>query len=529
MKGAYKVLAIVVILLSASVSAAFIADSSNKSSEKTVYNEGMDVLGLEKDGVVTYKGIPYAEAPVGDLRFAPPVKKEQWTDTLDCTQWGNIAFQQSFTSTGSAEHGDNENEDCLNLNIWAPADAKAGDKLPVYVWIHGGAYISGSGQDLTYDGTNFAKEGVIVVTINYRLGVLGFLSLGSLKDDNSLGTTGNWGTLDQIMALQWVQDNIGKFGGDKDNVTIGGQSAGSFSVLNMIVSPLAEGLFQKAILESGAIMHIFEASKSYDDDVAVSQKIAEKLGADDSEEGIKKLRSLTASEITDAAIFTRYMTDDHSYSVWPAGDDVVIPEDFISAVENGEYNTDIEIIIGYNYTEGIFFTKDGVTEDEFNYLIDCSFSEIDAVKVKEYYEKTELTLQQKDSELTGMLMIKLGVERMQKLFGANEDTTVYAYQFMHSLEFTVPPVHGLEVEFAFGQDTLLGSPFEGNDKIIRDIMHGYWLNFIKSGDPNGDGLAVWEQYSPTEDSLMTFKVNTSEMSDRADKSEVDTLNQWYLP
>ena len=518
-------IAIVAIILLVSVSVAFALNSNNdKGSEKTVYNEGMNIRGLENDGVVTFKGIPYAEAPVGDLRFAPPVEKKQWTETLDCTKWGNIAIQ------GTPTHGENESEDCLNLNIWAPADAKVGSNLPVYVWIHGGAYITGSGQSSSFDGTVFAKEGVIVVTINYRLGDLGFLSLDSLKEYNSLGTTGNWGTLDQILALQWVQKNIGKFGGDKDNVTIGGESAGSFSVFNMIMSPQAEGLFQKAILESGTLTHVMDASKSYDDAVEVSRNIAGKLGADDSAAGIEKLRSMDALEISDALVFSPYMTDNHPYATWPAGDGVVIPEDFVRAVEQGTYNSDVKIIIGYNGAEGSIFTKSGVTEAEFDNMVDSAFSPADAVKVKEYYAKqTRMTLWDKTSDLTGMLMIKLGVERMQKLFAANENTTVYAFQFLHCLNDGTIPYHTVEIEFAFGQATHSGVPFEGDDKIVRDIMHGYWLNFIKNGDPNGNGLTEWTEYSPSADSLMTFNKNSSEMSVRADASTIAVLNPLYLP
>lgn len=178
------------------------------------------VQGLEQDGVSVYKGIPYAKPPVGGLRFRAPEPAEPWSDTLDCTEFGSSALQPTADDIPTPD------EDCLNLNVWT--SAQEGEKQPVYVFIHGGAYFQGSGAKSMYDCTNFAKDGVVGVTINYRLGALGFLGLEASKAEG--GTTGNFGTLDQIEALKWVKQKISAFGGAPENITIGGESAGSFSV-----------------------------------------------------------------------------------------------------------------------------------------------------------------------------------------------------------------------------------------------------------------------------------------------------------
>ncbi|MHB9296596.1 hypothetical protein PilKf_02369 [Pillotina sp. SPG140] len=191
------------------------------------------IEGLEADGIYAYKGIPYAKAPVGDLRFAPPQDVEPWTTVLDCTKYGPLTVQLADNPFLAVENA-NQSEDSLSLNVWTPAAPGATDKLPVYVYIHGGGFGNGSGNETTFDGTSFAKNGVVTVTINYRLGTLGFFA--SQETYKQYGTTGNWGLLDQIKALEWIRDNIANFGGDPSQVTIGGESAGSWSVSALIES-----------------------------------------------------------------------------------------------------------------------------------------------------------------------------------------------------------------------------------------------------------------------------------------------------
>ncbi|MBR1672481.1 MAG: carboxylesterase family protein, partial [Fretibacterium sp.] len=221
------------------------------ASPVTVRTPLGEVRGTSDGEVVSFKGIPYAKPPVGELAYAPTQPVEPWECVLDATRFGPSALQVRGPLSGSSRENMSD-AGCLTLNVWAPAGAKPGDGLPVYVFIHGGAYAQGSGSVLTYHSKSLARDGIVAVTINYRLNAQGFLATRATLE--KYGTTGNWGHLDQIEALKWVRANIASFGGDPAKVTIGGESAGSFSVSTMILSPLAKGLFRAAIMESGTIL-----------------------------------------------------------------------------------------------------------------------------------------------------------------------------------------------------------------------------------------------------------------------------------
>lgn len=251
------------------------------------------VVGILSDDIAIFRGIPYAAPPVGELRFAPTKPVAPWTEPLDCTEFGATAVQKE------ARNGLPMREDCLTLNVWTPALPKTGEtgeKLPVYVYIHGGAYAQGSGSDPLYDGTAFAKRGIVAVTINYRLNVLGFFA--SKETLSRYGTTGNWGHLDQIEALKWIRENAASFGGDPDRVTIGGESAGSYSVSALMLSPLAEGLFQGAILESGTILALggssFYSKGSPERSAEVFRMMSWLFEARDDADGLAKMRAADA-------------------------------------------------------------------------------------------------------------------------------------------------------------------------------------------------------------------------------------------
>lgn len=516
-----------------------VALTNNDSGDKEVVNDLMKVKGIEEDGSVIFKNIPYAEAPVGELRFKPPVLKEaNWTDVMDCTKYGNIAIQGcSYVSDDDLApakriHAANESEDCLNLNIWAPVDAKKGDNLPVLFWINGGAFIAGYGQDELYDGNAFNRDGVILVTINYRIGTLGFLSLDDFKKDNSLGTTGNWGTLDQICALTWVNKYIENFGGDPKNITIGGQSAGSFAVMNLVVSPLAKGLFQKAIMESGAIMHIFDATRSYEEAVEVSKNVVKNAGVDPSDpDVIEKLRKMDAIELADACYFNRYLYMGHSHSMWSVNDGVVLPEGSNhEAIKNGQYN-DVKMILGYNYGEGTMFVSENVTEEQMNSFIDKNFKKDDAAEIRKYYDgQTMCSNYEKMIQLVSMLMFKFGVVDALEHF-SEHGSTVYGYEFTHKTNGNIDSFHKAEIGYVFGHDHILQYKFDTNDLMMMKIMHQYWVNFINTGDPNGNGLSTWPKYDTISGTAMNFGTSTASTEKWSESTVVylfkDMYFDWY--
>jgi para-nitrobenzyl esterase len=216
------------------------------------------LAGTSRDGVAAFRAIPYAAPPVGSLRWRAPAAPKAWRGIRDASAFGPVCPQPPVDWAG--HDLDRQSENCLTLNVWTPSLASSA-RLPVMVWFHGGGYTNGSGSQATYEGTKLAKRGVVIVTVNYRLGGLGFLAHPALSAESPLHTSGNYGLLDQIAALKWVRANIARFGGNPNNVTIFGQSAGGGSAMLLTISPLARGLFQKAIFESGAALNLPTAAK----------------------------------------------------------------------------------------------------------------------------------------------------------------------------------------------------------------------------------------------------------------------------
>lgn len=496
--------------------------------EKTVYNDELNITGIAENGVISYKGIPYAEAPVGDLRFAPTVENKNWTDSgwtgerLDCTKFGVSAIQHPGESrTGSTEIS----EDCLYLNVWLPENAKAGDKLPVYVWIHGGAYYNGSGAGAMYDGTEFAKDGVVTVTINYRLGVLGFLSLESTSTENF--GNGNWGTLDQIMALKWVNKHIEKLGGDSDNITVGGESAGSWSTSTLLVSPLAEGLFSKIIMESGSLYSdkfiAANTGGNMEACIKMSQDFAESLGADDSPEGLQKLRTMDPLMLWEKGYFDMNFSVESPYAFWPPMDGYVVPTDPVNAVRTGNYNQ-ADIVCGYNLNEGSLFIPSDMKESDYLAFVDRTFDG-DADEVLKFMERFEdMDYSEKMRLIMNFGLISAGVKMMQDDL-TKSGSNVYAYRFDYVLE-NIPEdsyygsFHGSELPHAFKTlSKIFKSGITENDLRMSEYVHGLWVDFMKTGTPSEE----WKEYSG--DDIIFVIDDVSEMTDRGYEDIIDMFSK----
>ena len=325
---------------------------------------GGKIRGVLTDSsqVLVYKGIPYAAPPVGDLRWQAPQPVPAWDGVKVCDTFGPIAWQpgnppgtfygDEFYWEGTPE----QSEDCLYLNVWAPAKTvgKPASKLPVAMWIHGGAYINGYGYEVTMDGDAWARRGVILVTINYRLGIFGFLSHPGLTAEQ--GQSGNYGTMDQIAALQWVHDNIGQFGGDPDNITVFGQSAGAMSVKTLLVSPMSRDLMAKAIIQSGGglgargISPAGEVPQAFFD--GQGKSLMDEAGLTD----LEAMRAVPAQEIYDIANATGHRIRS------PHNDGKVITEGFDEALFDGSI-AQVPIMIGY--TKNDMGGLAGVSVDRF--------------------------------------------------------------------------------------------------------------------------------------------------------------------
>ncbi len=321
------------------------------------------VVGPE-DSVQLYRGIPYAAPPVGDLRWRPPQRPAEWSGVRECYEFGSCAPQQPSPLLGAFPGmalDAKQNEDCLYLNVWTPAK-RASEPLPVMVWIHGGGYVMGAASQRLYESTDLARRGVVVVSINYRLGPLGFLAHPQLTAESEHHSSGNYGLLDQIAALEWVKRNIAAFGGDPNRVTIFGESAGGGSDFSLIVSPLAKGLFHRAIAESGPALNFASLKKS-----SYGQQSAEEMGVElatacGAPAGDGQLAALRAMPVDQLLKASPGLEESREFSLRagllrmaPVVDGWVIPDDPMVLLDQGRQNK-VPLIVGANRDEGTMFT-----------------------------------------------------------------------------------------------------------------------------------------------------------------------------
>ena len=453
------------------------------------------IKGRQHENIRIFRGIPYAKAPIGKLRFAPTQPAEPWQGVLDATKFSPALPQYGMTGT---------DERALTLNVWTPA--KDGERLPVYVFIHGGAFVCGSGAESQFESTNLAKQGIVAVTINYRLNTLGFLpDKAGLKQ---YGTTGNWGLLDQIEALKWVRQNIAAFGGDSDRVTVGGESAGSFSVSALIASPLAKGLFRQAIMESGCILNIPGIAPLSRGDlkksVANGSRYVELMGGKDTPEGIGYLRGISADVLAANSRFqANSVADAKPFCFWPVFDGKVLPKDPMQAARQGSLNP-VRLLVGFNTNEGSIFVNQASTEADYHAVMYHIFGKKAPEFFNRYPVDGEHSAFDRLSDVYGAAMLKSGAMPFADSL-AKKGEDVYFYRFDY-LDPDLPqgsPIgvaHAAELKYVFGNldEKLSGNP---SARRMSDKLLNIWANFIKTGDPNGaagiDGQR-WEKYDPAD-------------------------------
>ena len=444
------------------------------------------------DGKVkAFLGLPYAAPPVGDLRWKAPEPAARWKGVRDATSFGARCAQGSlFKDMAFQDSG--PSEDCLFLNVYAPSDAKAKSKLPVMFWIHGGGYVGGSASEPRHNGDFLPLKGVVLVTINYRLGVFGFFATSELAREGD-GAAGNYGLLDMIAALHWVNENIARFGGDPNNVTIFGESAGSFAVSTLMASPMAQGLFEKAIGESGAA---FPGANSLGGEtVGMQAKEGDAWMDSLGEKSLKGLRAMSTSEILAAA------EKKGAPKFAPDIDGRVLTEPVQETYADGK-QAHVPLLAGWNRDEGSFFVKPGMTVVQWKATTEARFKDRAGEFLKLYPGRTDEEAQRSDIDFGGDSFIALGtwkwIEAQCKTGGA----PVYNYHF----ELPAPPskfsakpfaFHSDDIEYVFGTlDTRPGAKWRPEDRKLSDEMMSYWTNFARTGDPNGPGLPEWPQYCP---------------------------------
>jgi para-nitrobenzyl esterase len=437
--------------------------------------------------VRAFLGMPYAAPPLGDLRWRAPEPPARWKGVRDATSYGaHCAQANPFPDMIFQDSG--PSEDCLFLNVYTPENAKPSSKLPVMFWIHGGGYTSGSASEPRHNGDFLPTKGVVLVTINYRLGVFGFLATTDLAKEAG-GAAGNYGLLDMVAALGWVKENIAQFGGDPGNVTIFGESAGSFAVSTLMAAQPARGLFQKVIGESGAAFGRGLGGKTVAEQAPIGSAWVASLG-------VKSLRELRAKP-TAALLEAAGKKGSPNFS--PVIDGRLLTEPVADTYAAGR-QAHVPLLAGWNRDEGSFAVSQGMTAAQWKERAVKLFGDRSAEFLSLYPGANDEEALRSAIDYTGDTFIAFGTWKWIEAQVKTGDAPVYRYHF----ELAAPPskfhpgwfaFHSDDIEYVFGTlDTRPGAVWRPEDRKLSEQMMDYWTNFAKTGDSNGPGLPEWPKY-----------------------------------
>ncbi|WP_446743588.1 carboxylesterase/lipase family protein [Silvibacterium acidisoli] len=473
--------------------------------------------------VRAFKGIPYAAPPVGDLRWQPPQPAAKWNDTFQAKEFGHHCIQTgSFDDMAFKDAG--ESEDCLNLNVWAPADAKKGS-LPVMVWIYGGGFQGGGASEPRQDGQFLAHKNVVVVSMNYRLGVMGFFVHPELTAESKHHASGNYGLMDEAAALAWVKKNISAFGGDPKNITIFGESAGSFAVSTLMASPLSKDLMQKAIGESGGAFN--SASLAYEAREEREQDTIKWAQKNFNTTKLADLRKLSPADLVKAA---NSHLDGGELRFSPDVDGWFLPDSVPNIFAAGK-QAHIPVLAGWNKDEvrsGLLRMKPAITADSYQTKEEAEFGS-NAKKFFELYPgKTDEEAQQSAGDYADDRFIAYSTWRWLEAQVKTGNSPVYRYSFDlpapddHFHGVNPLAFHSDDIEYVFGTlDSRVGAKMRPEDYALSQQIQGYWTNFARTGDPNGEGLPKWPTYNAGGNWMVMHLDKTSE-------ARPDTQRDRYL-
>ena len=482
------------------------------SADTPVSVTGGDIQGAAtaaNPDVVAFKGVPFAAPPVGDLRWQPPAPVVSWPDVRDATETGPICVQNGGQDIA-------QDEDCLFLNVWAPRETT--ELRPVLFWIHGGGYTGGSGSSALYDGTALAGDGAVVVTINYRLNVFGFLAHPALSDESPHGASGNYGLLDMVAALEWVRDNIATFGGDPDRVMIFGESAGGGAVMSVMLMPQAEGLYHRAIAQSNYIRGwdrpLDTPDRGWEPAEAQGVRVGEALGAsgDDETGQLAAMRAASAADMLEASNRDAGNTFRNTGNVWaPNVDGWAIPDDPLALYAEGRQH-DVPLITGLMGNEGSLFTRN----------LDIADVESFEAYVREVYPDhagqmlAHYAVDSPESASAGIDklihdLLFAGPVRAHAEAHAKKMSPVWLYHFTHAPPTawgeTLGAHHAAELVYVFGTLTRtddggerplgLGTmgDFAEADFRLSETVRSYWIQFAATGNPNRPDLPDWPAFN----------------------------------
>jgi para-nitrobenzyl esterase len=464
---------------------------------------GGEVQGVVTEGISTFKGIPFAAPPVGDLRWKEPAPVQAWTGIKKADAFGLACMQAAGSMGNTAPVG----EDCLHLNVWTPAK-KPGEKIPVIVWIYGGGFSGGSTSTPMYDGMGFARKGVVLVSVAYRVGPFGFLAHPELSRESGKGS-GAYGLEDMIAGLKWVQANIAQFGGDPSNVTVFGHSAGGAAVSMLAASPVTKGLFHRAICMSGGSFAPLQTSNQAGEGMGIpalkgaesrGEEFLKKLGAAD----IKAARALSAE-----AIQKSLEGGMGGGGFRPAADGYIVPSDLYSLYQGGRFN-DTPILLGNTSEEAATMGGRGnITPGAFEKQIKDQYGPQADAMLNAYPHSTdaEAAKASRGVRQSSSAWNTWTWARLQSQKGKSK-----AFEYIFDYVHTAPDVgsgHGSDVPYAF--QTLGGRQVapKPEDLKLSEMISSYWVNFAQNGDPNGPGLPKWPAFAENDSKVMVFDAASS--------------------
>ncbi len=502
-------------------------DNKNPEVTEVVHINQGDLTGVYNadKSVKVYAGIPYAKAPVGDLRFREPQKPEGWEGIRACDEFGPMAMQvRDNTAFNSLSHilgwhdykmkfGDEYlepmSEDCLYLNVFTPEDTST-ELKPVIFYVHGGSLKTGQSSYSEYRGEDLAKQGVVFVNFAYRLGVFGYYTADDLKSESPNGTTGNYGLLDQIAALSWVRENIESFGGDPNQITIAGESAGSSSVNALCVSPLTEGMFNYAIAESSGILAVepFHTFRSYEAAIEEGNKVRESFNVSSSSE----LRNLPAEKLLDNPSDQSAMTVD-GYAI--------IEQPYLT-YEKGN-NHEKALLNGFNVKEAdAFLLNTKATKDNYVELlaedIGQQAEEMAKVVPAEMPQRDQHFIVDALGDAKGALNTAYSAiwfsysHYLWNDYMVKQQRPAYEYYFTKTNN-VLSNYHAGEIPYAYGNLWRHPGLYDEEDYKLSEIMQKYWVNFAKTGNPNGDGLPKWNQKKDNPNQVLQLDVDIKMIDD----------------
>jgi len=498
----------------AAVAATFLA--TTPSPLAPVRTESGLVDGVREDAAVVFKGIPFAAPPVGELRWRPPQPPLNGAGVKKADRFSPVCIQTgSYPPDAPAETA---SEDCLYLNVWVPVAAKK-EKLPVMVWIYGGALENGSASTPLYAGDKLAQKGVIVVTANYRLGVFGFLAHPDLTAESEHHSSGNYGLLDQIAALSWVQRNIAAFGGDPSRVTVFGQSSGSISISVLATSPLAKGLFQRAIGESGGLFEPINIAPGFKLPGAEEdgKAFAAKAGATT----VAELRQRSATELMKTPFGAHLIVDGYALTQSP-----------YDAYKKGEQN-DVALLIGSNRDEGqLFLAGRTITVANFTQELGRDFPDVLVKMIAPQPGTTDLEARASAAAFERDMRFRWDMWTWARLGASAGRSKVFLYEFSRVTPYRAGykyfgwgASHGLEMQYVFDHLDQTPLPWAIQDRKLASDMSEYWTNFAKFGDPNGPGLPFWPEVKSSRLQVMQLgeEIKTEGLQDADALERIDRV------